>query len=174
MNRAAFYAALRANPILFGRGLSQLQDGGIDASSSRRTGAHESGWLAYMLATPFLETGATMQPLKKNLNYLSKWWSLPLIYSVESCQNSKETDALCSNSIRIRRADHHFDRRAQDRDVTKEPGESGTHLKSGIHRVPGRIRRDRHQLSSGPHLPSYNGETIPICWLLSMRRPGQS
>ena len=126
MNRAAFYAALRANPILFGRGLSQSQDAGIDAilNEADRRGT-DPRWLAYMLATPFLETGATMQPLKENPNYLSKWWSLPLIYSLESCQNGKATGALCSNLIRIRRADYHFDRRAQDRDVTKEPGETG-------------------------------------------------
>jgi putative chitinase len=71
MNRAAFFASLRAG--LFARGLSQSQVQGIDAildeADRRRT---DPRWLAYMLATPFLETGATMQPIKENLNYSAK------------------------------------------------------------------------------------------------------
>lgn len=68
MNRAAFYAALRSN--LFDRGLSQSQVAGIDAilNEADKRGT-EPRWLAYMLGTPFLETGATMQPIKENLNY---------------------------------------------------------------------------------------------------------
>ncbi len=66
MNRAKFYASSKK---LFGS-LSQPQVDGIEAilNEAERRNTPDT-WLAYMLATAYLETGATMQPVKENLNY---------------------------------------------------------------------------------------------------------
>src|SRR6478609_4278628 len=68
MDRAKFFASIRKG--LFPNAMSKPQVDGIEAildeAERRKT---PSEWLAYMLATPYLETGATMQPIKENLNY---------------------------------------------------------------------------------------------------------
>jgi putative chitinase len=71
MNRAKFYAELRkASSGVFGTSMSQRQVAGIDAildeAEKRRTPLKH---LAYILATPYLETGAKYQPIRENLNY---------------------------------------------------------------------------------------------------------
>jgi predicted chitinase len=65
MNRAAFYAALRKPNGLFGGKLSTDQVKGMETilnewEASKLT---DSRWLAYMLATTFLETATTMLPV---------------------------------------------------------------------------------------------------------------
>jgi len=68
MDRSKFFASIRKG--LFPSAMSQPQVNGIEAildeADRRKT---PQTWLAYMLATPYLETGATMQPIKENLNY---------------------------------------------------------------------------------------------------------
>jgi len=71
MNRAKFYAELRkASSGVFGTSLTTNQVRGIDAildeAEKRRTPLKH---LAYVLATPYLETGAKYQPIRENLNY---------------------------------------------------------------------------------------------------------
>ena len=71
MNRTAFYAALRKrNSGVFGTSLTQGQVRGMDAildeAETRETPLRH---LAYILATPYLETGGRMQPVRESLNY---------------------------------------------------------------------------------------------------------
>lgn len=68
MDRAKFFAAIRKG--LFPASMSQPQVNGIEAildEAERRK--WDSRWTAYGLGTAYLETGATMQPIKENLNY---------------------------------------------------------------------------------------------------------
>jgi putative chitinase len=67
MDRSAFYAALRKRESgLFGTSLSRGQVAGMEAilneAEKRRTPLK---WLAYILATSFHETAATMQPIEE-------------------------------------------------------------------------------------------------------------
>ncbi|MEN9924696.1 MAG: hypothetical protein RL268_822 [Pseudomonadota bacterium] len=71
MNRTAFYAALRRRDSgVFGTSLTQAQVQGVDAildeAEKRGTALPH---LAYILATPYHETGARMQPVRENMNY---------------------------------------------------------------------------------------------------------
>jgi putative chitinase len=71
MNRAAFYAALRRRDSgIFGTSLTQGQVRGMDAildeAEARGTPPRH---LAYILATPYHETGAKMLPVRESLNY---------------------------------------------------------------------------------------------------------
>lgn len=71
MNRAAFFASLRSRTSgVFGASLSQAQVQGIEAilNEAERRGT-PLNHLAYILATPYLETGGKMQPIRENLNY---------------------------------------------------------------------------------------------------------
>lgn len=71
MNRAAFFASLRSRTSgVFGASLSQAQVQGIEAilNEAERRGTPLKH-LAYILATPYLETGGKMQPIRENLNY---------------------------------------------------------------------------------------------------------
>ncbi|MGE7371047.1 glycoside hydrolase family 19 protein [Neorhizobium sp. NPDC001467] len=67
IDRAQFFARLRANP--FGGRLSRPQVAGLDAildSWGRRSKTPDPA-LAYVLATAFHETAATMQPVRETL-----------------------------------------------------------------------------------------------------------
>lgn len=71
MNRTAFYAALRRRDSgVFGTSLTHGQVRGMDAildeAETRETPLRH---LAYILATPYLETGGRMQPVRESLNY---------------------------------------------------------------------------------------------------------
>lgn len=71
MNRAAFYAALRKRDSgVFGTSLTKGQVRGMDAiideAEKRGTPLRH---LAYILATPYHETGGRMLPVRENLNY---------------------------------------------------------------------------------------------------------
>ena len=71
MNRAAFFAALRARESgVFGTSLSQAQVNGIEAILSVGEGLPLSH-MAYALATAYGETGGRMQPIVENMNYTS-------------------------------------------------------------------------------------------------------
>lgn len=71
MNRAAFFASLRSRTSgVFGTSLKKTQVEGIEAilnDAERRDTPLKH--LAYILATPYLETGGKMQPIRENLNY---------------------------------------------------------------------------------------------------------
>jgi putative chitinase len=69
MDRAKFFAAVRSS--LFGGKLTASQVAGMDAILDEwaATGLQDRHWLAYMLATVFLETGETMRPIVENLSY---------------------------------------------------------------------------------------------------------
>lgn len=73
MNRDIFYAELRKRDSgLFGTSLSQSQVDGLNNLLNvwdNYYAADPIEWLAYNLATAYHETGATMQPIKENLNY---------------------------------------------------------------------------------------------------------
>lgn len=68
INRKTFFATIRT--ALFGGRLSTAQVAGmtavLDAWETSRAGG-ERRWLAYMLATAFHETAATMQPVRETL-----------------------------------------------------------------------------------------------------------
>ncbi len=93
MNRTTFLAYARRAP--FGGRLMQSQIDGMNAILDEWDGRQSTGkvidnrWLAYMLATVFHETGATMQPVTENLNYsaerLTKVWPsrFPTVASAE-------------------------------------------------------------------------------------------
>ena len=71
MNRAAFFASVRSRTSgVFGTSLSQQQVEGMEAilDEAERRGTPLKH-LAYILATPYLETGGKMQPVRENLNY---------------------------------------------------------------------------------------------------------
>jgi putative chitinase len=72
MNRAAFFAAVRTN--LFAGHLSQSQVDGMNAilDEWEAQGLTDHRWLAYMLATPMIETGGSFEPMTENLNYSAK------------------------------------------------------------------------------------------------------
>lgn len=73
MDRALFYAGLRKRDSgLFGTSLSQSQVNGLERlldTWDRYYSADPIEFLAYDLATSYHETGATMQPIRENLNY---------------------------------------------------------------------------------------------------------
>ena len=77
MNRAAFFEAVRS-PLFAGK-LSASQVSGMEAildeAGSRGTRLE---WLAYMLATTFLETARTMQPIKEygGKTYFTKMYDI--------------------------------------------------------------------------------------------------
>jgi putative chitinase len=71
MDRAKFFAALRRRDSgVFGASLSASQVAGVDAilDEAERRGTKLTH-LAYMLATPYHETGRRMQPIRESLNY---------------------------------------------------------------------------------------------------------
>lgn len=76
MNRTTFLAYARRAP--FGGRLTQSQKDGMIAILDEWDRRQSTGkvidnrWLAYMLATTFHETGATMQPVTENLTYSSE------------------------------------------------------------------------------------------------------
>ncbi|MBS7737951.1 hypothetical protein [Chelatococcus sp. HY11] len=66
MSRAAFYSAVRKRP--FGGALVQSQVDGMEAILDAWNGlaiSDDRRWLAYMLATTYHETAATMQPIRE-------------------------------------------------------------------------------------------------------------
>jgi putative chitinase len=69
MDRAKFFSAVRST--LFGGRLDVGQVAGMNAILDEwlASGLQDTRWLAYMLATAFLETGDDMQPIGENLNY---------------------------------------------------------------------------------------------------------
>lgn len=70
-DRAKFFAALRrADSGVFGKSLSPGQVAGVEAilDEAARRGTSLKH-LAYILATPYLETGGRMQPVRESLNY---------------------------------------------------------------------------------------------------------
>lgn len=69
MDRAKFFGAVRAS--VFGGKLSQTQVDGVNAILDEwdSRGLTDDRWLAYILATPVIETGAKFQPISENLNY---------------------------------------------------------------------------------------------------------
>lgn len=73
MDRSRFYAALRSSTSgVFGTSLSQSQVDGVNVilDEAQRVGL-PLRQLAYVLATPYHETGRKMQPVTENLNYSS-------------------------------------------------------------------------------------------------------
>jgi putative chitinase len=72
MNRAPFYAAVRAS--LFAGKLTQMQVEGMEAilNAWDKTGKTDHRWLAYIFATAHHETGARFAPVEENLNYSAK------------------------------------------------------------------------------------------------------
>jgi putative chitinase len=71
VDRTKFYAYLRRkNAGVFGTSLSQSQVEGIEAIlEEARRRSTPLKHLAYILATPYHETGGKMQPVRENLNY---------------------------------------------------------------------------------------------------------
>lgn len=69
MDRAKFFAAVRAS--VFGGKLSQAQVDGMTAvlDEWEARGLPDNRWLAYILATPMIETGGKFEPISENLNY---------------------------------------------------------------------------------------------------------
>lgn len=69
MNRSALYSAVRAS--LFAGKLAQDQVTGMEAilDAWDASGATDPRWLAYIMATPHLETGARFTPISESLNY---------------------------------------------------------------------------------------------------------
>lgn len=69
MDHAAFFASVRSS--LFGGSLTQQQVEGMEALLDAWSvyGDGDANKLAYVLATPFHETGAKMAPVIENLNY---------------------------------------------------------------------------------------------------------
>lgn len=69
MNREAFFAGVRAS--VFGGALSQQQVEGMEAilDGCASAGVSDPRHIAYVLATPMIETGGSFQPIVENLNY---------------------------------------------------------------------------------------------------------
>jgi len=71
MNRTAFFASIRKNP--FGGSLTQPQVMGIDAilDECEKQNVKDLRHVAYILATPMIETGGSFEPITESLNYSS-------------------------------------------------------------------------------------------------------
>lgn len=69
MNRAKFFAGARGT--VFGGALSQQQVEGVEAllDGAQTFGVTDPRHVAYILATPMIETGGKFVPLVENLNY---------------------------------------------------------------------------------------------------------
>lgn len=69
INRKKLFDTVR--PSLFGGVMNATQVSGIDRilDEWEKEGMTDTRWLAYMLATPYLETGGKMVPISENLNY---------------------------------------------------------------------------------------------------------
>lgn len=69
MNRAHFYASARS--LIFGGSLAQSQVDGMEAllEGAASMQIADQRHVAYVLATPMIETGGTYQPIVENLNY---------------------------------------------------------------------------------------------------------
>lgn len=96
MNRAKFFTALRArNSGLFGTSLSQGQVEGVevilDACQEHGASLEEC---AYILATPYGETGGKMQAKRENMNYSAK--RIPQVFGPHRLQG-KSLHALAGN-----------------------------------------------------------------------------
>ncbi len=69
MDRAKFFAGIKRS--VFGGKFTQAQVDGIDAilDACQKHGVSDERHIAYILATPMIETGGTFVPIKENLNY---------------------------------------------------------------------------------------------------------
>lgn len=69
MNRTTFFASIRKNP--FGGSLTSAQVTGIEAllAECEKQGVTDKRQIAYILATPMIETGGSFLPIKESLNY---------------------------------------------------------------------------------------------------------
>lgn len=69
MNRATFFASIRKNP--FNGSLTQAQVTGIEAilDECEKQGVTDLRHVAYILATPMIETGGSFEPITESLNY---------------------------------------------------------------------------------------------------------
>lgn len=69
MDRAKFFAAVRTS--IFGGKLSQTQVNGMEAilDACDALGVSDNRMVAYILATPMIETGGSFVPIVENLNY---------------------------------------------------------------------------------------------------------
>lgn len=69
MDKAKFFAAIRKNP--FGGSLTQSQVTGIEAllCECDTQGVTDLRHIAYILATPMIETGGSFEPITESLNY---------------------------------------------------------------------------------------------------------
>lgn len=69
MNRAAFFASIRKS--VFSGSLSQSQVTGIEAllDECEKQGVTDKRQIAYILATPMIETGGSFEPITESLNY---------------------------------------------------------------------------------------------------------
>lgn len=79
MDRAKFFASIRASG-LFGATLSQSEADGAEAiiNAFEAAGLTDQRWLAYMLATAFHETAATMQPIAEYGKGAGRKYGLPV------------------------------------------------------------------------------------------------
>lgn len=68
MNRQSFFASIRKNPF---NGLTQAQVDGVDAilDECESQVVTDQRQIAYILATPMIETGGTFEPITESLNY---------------------------------------------------------------------------------------------------------
>lgn len=78
MDRAKFFASVRASGI-FGATLSQSEADGTEAiiDAFEDAGLTDARWLAYMLATAFHETAATMRPIEEYGKGAGRQYGLP-------------------------------------------------------------------------------------------------
>lgn len=69
MNRAQLFASVRAS--VFGGGITQQQVDGVNSvlDACAALGVTDPRHIAYILATPMIETGGAFQPIVENLNY---------------------------------------------------------------------------------------------------------
>ena len=79
MDRAKFFASVRASG-LFGATLSQSEADGTEAiiDAFIEAGLTDHRWLAYMLATAFHETAATMRPIEEYGKGAGRKYGLPV------------------------------------------------------------------------------------------------
>ena len=96
MNRTAFFASIRKNP--FGGSLTQSQVTGIDAilDECDKQGVTDLRHVAYILATPMIETGGSFEPVTESLNY-----------SVESLRSKFPNRISASDALKYGRNAQH-------------------------------------------------------------------